>query len=107
MSPFSLYHDNIGSPRLLQLTADQDIDNYWMWAIPNVGTINTDGGVNSTILRYDGAAEGEPAAASPSSSNQLVEQNLVPLENTAAPGNPTVGGVDYALNLDFSFVSTL
>nr|AAM66348.1 laccase 2 [Trametes sp. C30]AAM66349.1 laccase 2 [Trametes sp. C30] len=88
------------------LTADQDVDNYWMWAIPNVGTINTDGGVNSAILRYDGAAEIEPEAASPSVNNQLVESNVVPLTDVAAPGNPTVGGVDYALNLDFSFDGT-
>nr|ABN13592.1 LAC2 [Polyporus brumalis] len=88
------------------LTADQAVDNYWIQAIPNIGTVTTDGGVNSAILRYDGADIVEPAAATVTGSNPLVETSLVPLENLAAPGEPTVGGVDYPLNLDFSFDGT-
>ncbi|KAI0740100.1 laccase [Earliella scabrosa] len=88
------------------LAADQDIDNYWIQAVPNIGTVTTDGGVNSAILRYDGAAEVEPDAATLTGSSPLDETTLVPLENLAAPGDPEVGGVDYALNLDFDFNGT-
>nr|AYO51536.1 laccase [Lignosus rhinocerotis] len=88
------------------LTADQAIDNYWIQAIPNIGTVTTDGGINSAILRYSGAAEIEPEAADLTSSSPLAETALIPLENLAAPGDATVGGVDYALNLDFSFNGT-
>ena len=88
----------------LQLTADQDIDNYWVWAVPNFGTVTTDGAVNSAILRYSGADEVEPDAANLTSTIPLAETDLVPLENLAAPGDAVQGGVDYALNLDFAFV---
>ncbi|KAI0751849.1 laccase 2 [Daedaleopsis nitida] len=99
-------HTYAGMRYSFVLNADQDESNYWIWAIPSVGTVTTDGGVNSAILRYDTAEVVEPDPASPSSSNPLVEANLVPLTDLAAPGNPTVGGVDYALNLDFSFNGT-
>ncbi|KAI0820681.1 laccase [Trametes gibbosa] len=85
------------------LTADQDVDNYWIRALPNAGTVSFSGGVNSAILRYSGAAEVEPTTDLVTSTNPLVETNLVPLEDPAAPGDPVVGGVDYALNLDFAF----
>nr|AAR00925.1 laccase [Trametes sp. C30] len=88
------------------LTADQDIGNYWIQAVPNTGTVTTDGGVNSAILRYDTADPIEPDAADPTSSIPLVETDLVPLENLAAPGDPTVGGVDLAMNLEFDFNGT-
>ncbi|RDX50687.1 laccase [Lentinus brumalis] len=88
------------------LTADQAIDNYWIQAIPNTGTVTTDGGINSAILRYDGADVVEPAAATLTSSIPLAETDLVPLDNLAAPGNASIGGVDYALNLDFDFNGT-
>lgn len=87
------------------LNADQDVGNYWLWAVPNIGTVSVSGGVNSAILRYDGADPVEPDAADPSSSNLLQETSLVPLTDVAAPGTAVVGGVDHALNLDFSFVS--
>nr|AAW28939.1 laccase D [Trametes sp. 420] len=86
------------------LTADQDVDNYWIQAVPNTGTVATTGGVNSAILRYSGAEEIEPDAADQSSTNLLAETDLVPLENLAAPGDASEGGVDYALSLDFDFV---
>nr|AAW28936.1 laccase A [Trametes sp. 420] len=88
------------------LNADQDVGNYWLWAVPNIGTVSVSGGVNSAILRYDGADPVEPDAADPSSSNLLQETSLVPLTDVAAPGTAVVGGVDYALNLDFSFDGT-
>ncbi|PIL29720.1 transporter [Ganoderma sinense ZZ0214-1] len=88
------------------LTADQDVDNYWMRALPNIGTTTFDGGVNSAILRYSGADDIEPTTNETTSVLALNETDLVPLENLVAPGTAEVGGVDYALNLDFGFNGT-
>lgn len=88
-----------------QLNANQSIDNYWIRAIPNTGTTDTTGGVNSAILRYDTAEEIEPTTNATTSVIPLTETDLVPLDNPAAPGDPQVGGVDLAMSLDFSFVS--
>ena len=92
-------------PRL-QLNATADIDNYWIRAIPNTGTTSTDGGVNSAILRYSGAAEIEPTTNATTSVLALNETDLVPLEDLTPPGTAEAGGVDYALNLDFTFDGT-
>ena len=86
------------------LTADQDIDNYWIRAIPSAGTTSTDGGINSAILRYDGAAEVEPTTNATSDAIALNETNLVPLENLTPPGTAEVGGVDLAINFEMTFV---
>nr|AYR00606.1 laccase H [Lenzites betulinus] len=88
------------------LNATQDIDNYWIRAIPNTGTVDTTGGVNSAILRYSGADDIDPTTNATTSVIPLVETDLVPLDSPAAPGDPVAGGVDLALNLDFSFNGT-
>ncbi|KAI1790621.1 laccase [Ganoderma leucocontextum] len=88
------------------LTANQAIDNYWVRALPNSGTTNFDGGVNSAILRYVGATETEPTTTQTNSTAPLTETDLVPLNHAAAPGDPISGGVDYALNLVMSFNGT-
>ncbi|KAH9936770.1 laccase [Epithele typhae] len=88
------------------LTADQDVDNYWIRALPNIGTTSFTGGINSAILRYDGAAEIEPTTSQTTDPIVLNEASLVPLSDQAAPGTPEVGGVDMAINLDFSFNGT-
>nr|BAA28668.1 bilirubin oxidase [Trachydermella tsunodae] len=86
------------------LSAVKDIDNYWIRADPNFGTTGFASGINSAILRYDGAAPIEPTAVlAPVSVNPLVETDLHPLEDMPVPGRPTKGGVDKAINLDFSF----
>ncbi|SJK99491.1 related to Laccase-4 [Armillaria ostoyae] len=87
------------------LNANQEVDNYWVRALPSVGTSGYTKGINSAILRYSGAAEAEPATATISSVLKMNETELVPLENPGAPGTPEVGGVDYALNLAFAFTS--
>jgi iron transport multicopper oxidase len=51
---------------------------------PNFGTLGFDGGLNSAILRYDGADEEEPTTEQTDSTNPLVEANLVPLESPGA-----------------------
>ncbi|KAK7443258.1 laccase, multicopper oxidase, benzenediol:oxygen oxidorectuctase [Stygiomarasmius scandens] len=89
------------------LNANQSIDNYWIRANPNTGTSGFSGGINSAILRYVGADENsEPGTPEVTSTNPLVEANLVPLENPGAPGQPEIGGVDLALNLDLTFTGT-
>ena len=60
--------------------------------------------MNSAILRYSGADAIEPTTTQTTSVLALNETDLIPLENLAAPGTAEVGGVDYALNLNFGFV---
>ncbi|KAI3601573.1 laccase, partial [Moniliophthora roreri] len=74
-------------------------------ANPNIGTTGYTNGINSAILRYDTAEEEEPDVLDITSTNPLSEADLVPLENPGAPGDPVVGGVDYALHLNFAFTS--
>ncbi|KAK7032510.1 laccase, multicopper oxidase, benzenediol:oxygen oxidorectuctase [Paramarasmius palmivorus] len=91
------------------LNADQTVGNYWIRANPNIGTIGYTNGINSAILRYDTADEVEPDVLDITTSNLLNEADLVndqPLENPGAPGEAVVGGVDYALHLNFAFTSS-
>ena len=87
------------------LNANQAIDNYWILAIPDVGTITFLGGTNAAILRYVGANISDPTIVV-TLKNPLVETNLHPLQNPAAPGIPKVGAADVNLNLDIEFSVT-
>nr|BAU94251.1 laccase [Pholiota microspora] len=87
------------------LKTNQAIDNYWIRALPNIGTQGFDGGINSAILRYWGAPVADPTTTS-TASNPLLETNLHPLTNPAAPGVPTPGAADVNLNLDIQFSFT-
>ena len=63
-----------------QLEANQPVDNYWIRAEPNFGNIGFSDGINSAILRYEGAPNAEPIATeAPTLTNPLVESNLHPL----------------------------
>ncbi|KAJ3509349.1 hypothetical protein NLJ89_g5269 [Agrocybe chaxingu] len=84
------------------LNANQAASNYWIRSEPNVGTTGFDGGINSAILRYSGAEAVDPETTS-STSNPLLEQNLVPLDGAAAPGTAGVGNADVNINLDMAF----
>ncbi|KAI0800683.1 laccase E [Fomes fomentarius] len=88
------------------LTADQDVGNYWIRANPNFGTTGFADGVNSAILRYDGAAEDEPTTSQTPFSNPLVETDLHTLDALTVPGTATRGGVDLAINMAFNFNGT-
>lgn len=70
--------------------------------MPNVGTIGYDGGINSAILRYKGAPDADPITTS-NASTPLLETNLHPLSNPAAPGVPSPGAADVNLNLNILF----
>ena len=88
------------------LSTNKTVANYWIRANPNVGTVGFDGGVNSAILRYFGAAIADPTTNS-TASNLLLETNLHPLSSPAAPGVATPGAADINLNLalDFDFTT--
>ena len=86
------------------LEANQTIDNYWIRSNPNTGTVGFDGGLNSAILRYRGSdGSADPNTTQTVSVIPLVEYNLVPLDNAAAPGTAKVGGADVLLNLALNF----
>ena len=61
-----------------QVTANQTIDNYWIRANPNLGTLGFAGGINSAILRYDGANLVEPVTSQQPTQNLLKETDLHP-----------------------------
>ena len=92
----------VGQRYSIILNTNQPISNYWVRALPNSGSTTFDGGINSAILRYFGAPIADPTTNS-TSSNPLVETNLHPRVNQAAPGVPTPGAADVNINLDIVF----
>ncbi|KDR80996.1 hypothetical protein GALMADRAFT_264934 [Galerina marginata CBS 339.88] len=87
------------------LNTNQNVSNYWVRALPNVGPKGFDGGLNSAILRYIGAPSADPTTTL-SQVNPLLETNLHPLANTKVPGVPKLGAADVSLNLDIQFNGT-
>jgi iron transport multicopper oxidase len=83
------------------LTANQPVGNYWVRALPNLGTTGFSGGINSAILRYVGAPLVDPTT-NETSTMPLLEPNLHPLVDPAAPGIPILGDA----NNTFNFVIT-
>lgn len=54
-------------------------------------------------MHYVGADDAEPTTAIPAiTGTNLVESDLVPLTDVAAPGEPVAGGVDKVFNLTFT-----
>ncbi|KAJ8592036.1 laccase [Rhizopogon salebrosus TDB-379] len=82
------------------LVADKPVNNYWIRSLPNTilnhGFV---GGVNSAILRYQGAPVADPLTISTAGQSPLVEANLHALINPGAPGIPGYGNADINLNL--------
>src|SRR3954468_8049456 len=77
--------------------------NYWIRAEPSVGdSTSFDGGLNSAILRYEGADDVDPNTAS-SVSNPMKETNLIPRSNPGAPGIAQRGAADVNINLQIQF----
>ncbi|KAL5531208.1 hypothetical protein ACEPAG_4084 [Sanghuangporus baumii] len=82
------------------VTMDQPVDNYWIRAIPNFPEkSNTNGGINSAILRYDGAPDQEPTTTPKANPVQMNEADLHPLINPGAPGIPEPGAADVNLRM--------
>lgn len=88
----------VGQRYSLILNANQTVDNYWIRTNPNYNTTFA-GGLNSAILRYEGAPRRDPIHRNWTISNPLSESNLRALESPTAPGLPEAGGVDVSLNL--------
>ncbi|KAH9897825.1 laccase [Cubamyces lactineus] len=89
------------------LEANQAVDNYWIRAAPAFGQ-NTGfaDGLNSAILRYDGASPVDPTTTQSASTKPLNEVDLHPLTPMPVPGDPVAGGVDKPINLAFNFDGT-
>jgi iron transport multicopper oxidase len=81
------------------VTANRPVGNYWIRANPNIGTRGFAGGINSAILRYQGAPAIDPNTTS-TASNLLNEAKLVPFTSPALPGTPRA---DVKLHMDIAF----
>ncbi|KAK0190035.1 laccase lcc5 [Armillaria mellea] len=90
--PYTVDQIDIFSGMFFTLNANQTIGNYWIRANPSVGSRDFDGGINSAILRYNGADKVEPNIIDFQSVTPMNESRLVPLENPGAPGSPEPGG---------------
>ena len=92
------------------LQANQDNASYWIRAEPSIGPTGFDDGINSAILLYDGAHDKIPNTTQTPSVLPLLETNLHPLTNPAAPGPPVPpeesNGAVLPLPYDISFRST-
>ena len=78
------------------------MNDYWIRSLPSTPIATFIGGLNSAILRYEGALSAEPTT-SQDTTNPLVETNLHPLTSPAAPGIPKPGAADVNLNLYIQF----
>ncbi|PFH47834.1 multicopper oxidase [Amanita thiersii Skay4041] len=82
------------------LKTDQPVDNYWIRANPNIGSVGFANGLNSAILRYKGAPEADPSTSQGPNNNPLRETDLRPLSGEPAPGIPQPGAADVNINLN-------
>ncbi|KAF9445939.1 multicopper oxidase [Macrolepiota fuliginosa MF-IS2] len=100
-------HIFAGQRYSLVLDANQTVDNYWIRALPNTGNRNLsstfDNGVNSAILRYQGAPSTDPASSQQLKQIPLVEADLSPNPSISAPGEHQPDGADAIFNLDLEF----
>ncbi|OCB85491.1 laccase [Sanghuangporus baumii] len=86
------------------VTMDKPIDNYWIRAIPSTQDNSTiAAGINSAVLRYDGAPIAEPRECAEDDGAKkpviLQETDLHPLADLEVPGEPYPGGADVVLDL--------
>ncbi|KAF7783314.1 CAZyme family AA1 [Agaricus bisporus var. burnettii] len=92
------------------LKANQTIDNYWIRALPNLGTNGLsktfDGGVNSAILRYKGARFAEPRTQQQKQTIPLIEANLHPANPTPVPGGRSPDGADQTFTFTLQLNTT-
>ncbi|KAI6010420.1 laccase [Pisolithus microcarpus] len=79
--------------------ADQPVGNYWIRALPNLPNATFNGGVNSAILRYQGALVADPTTNHTASVMPMLETNLHAFIHPGAPGIPGYGNADINLNL--------
>ncbi|KAK0207898.1 laccase 2 [Desarmillaria ectypa] len=87
------------------LETNQPVDNYWIRAQPSIGNLGFENGINSAVLRYEGADDSEPTTSMQSHIVSIREAELHPLESPGAPGEPVPGGADVVLNITLGFDS--
>ncbi|KAF8334083.1 laccase 1 [Cantharellus anzutake] len=83
------------------ITADQPVGNYWIRTLPSSGPTSFLNGMNSAILRYQGAPVNEPSSTTQNIGSTLSESDLHPLVNPGAPGGSA--SPDVAFNLAIAF----
>ncbi|KIJ21193.1 laccase [Paxillus involutus ATCC 200175] len=81
------------------LNATKPVANYWIRALPSTVNSTFIGGLNSAILRYNGAPDVDPTTNQTKSVMPLLEQNLHALINPGAPGIPEYGKADINLRI--------
>ncbi|KAF9067751.1 laccase [Rhodocollybia butyracea] len=93
------------------LNANQPVGNYWIRSVPNTplaGTPPNDSfanGINSAILRYNGAPNTDPTTSPPSAFAVVASDKILhPLRNPQAPGEPFPGGA-HVINMSIGFTS--
>jgi iron transport multicopper oxidase len=87
------------------LIADKPVDNYWVRSLPDSGTASFVGGMNSAILRYQGAPLVDPTTVNTTSQEPFAESNLHTLIDPGAPGIPGYGNADINLNFQVNNAS--
>ncbi|KAF8317282.1 laccase [Cantharellus anzutake] len=92
----------VGQRYSVILTANQPIGNYWIRANPSSGSQGFAGGINSAILRYEGAPALEPNGTVQTLGTTLLEQSLVPYYNPKPPGGHHSPDVDFVFNITFN-----
>lgn len=81
------------------VTANQTVGNYWIRASADLLNRTFEGGLNSAILRYEGANNEDPTTEEGPYDLEFNESLLVTLDGAAVPGTPEVGKADVNLNL--------
>ncbi|KAG6332898.1 hypothetical protein ID866_6194 [Astraeus odoratus] len=81
------------------LEANQPVDNYWIRALPGSYPSNFTNGLNSGILRYEGAPDADPSNKTEPFTSVLGETELHAVGESAVPGLPFAGGADVNINL--------
>ncbi|KAI5980789.1 multicopper oxidase-domain-containing protein [Pisolithus albus] len=82
------------------LEANQPVSNYWIRALPGSYPSNFTDGLNSGILRYEGAPVTDPDYDYWWPNNNLTETDLHPIDTSVTvPGLPYPGGADVSINI--------
>ncbi|KAI6144387.1 laccase [Pisolithus tinctorius] len=81
------------------VTADQPVDNYWIRFVSDFPNQTFDGGLNSAILRYNGAPIQDPTTDPGPYVLPFDESALHPLQGSGVPGIPGQGNADVNINL--------
>lgn len=81
------------------VTANQAVGNYWIRASADLLNRTFEGGLNSAILRYEGAADEDPTTEEGPYDLDFNQSILTTLDSAGVPGTPEVGKADVNINL--------